>query len=117
MMERWREMWGLPKDVLSQIEDAIAAEVWWHIFDVFGYETGVLEEEDLDLLYKMFVHESVNCESELYKPAACRAFVRFVTVSGGPEVFALSDQHVSEWVPTEAPFSAVSIDDLYDSYE
>jgi hypothetical protein len=81
--ERLREQWSLPQEILDQQEDAIAAEVWWHIFDVFGYETGVLNADECKLLYRRFCHEDAHSDYGLRRISACNAFAWFVAFCGG----------------------------------
>lgn len=108
--ERWREMWDLPEEFLDMHEDAIAAEVGWHIFDVFGYETGVLESQDWTILLRMFYHEHANQSESIYRTAACRAFSRFVDTFGGVDAFGLRPDVVADWIPCEKEFEMLDFD-------
>ena len=103
--ERLREQWSLPQEILDQQADAIAAEVWWHIFDVFGYETGVLKTQELDLLYRRFCHEDAHSDHGLRRISACNAFAWFVTEFGGPETFGMRQSEIDKWCPTAKPFN------------
>lgn len=99
--ERDRELWNLPQWLQDQRDDCTSAEVWWHIFEVFGYETGVLTPTQLDELFRMFIEEQARATESSYRPSSCRAFVRFVRENGGPESFGLKGVDLFEWVPAD----------------
>jgi hypothetical protein len=108
--ERLREQWSLPQDILDQQGDAIAAEVWWHIFDVFGYETGVLKPEECGILYHRFCHEDAHSDHGLRRISACNAFAWFVNAFGGPAKFGMTPSQIAEWRPTQEPFDVLDFE-------
>jgi hypothetical protein len=108
--EGMRENWDLPKHVQDLYEAAYHAEVAWHIFDVFGYETGVLSERDRRELYAMFCHEDANSTHGLNRVSACNAFARFVKAKGGAAEFGMKDAELADWQPCGEPFNWVDMD-------
>jgi hypothetical protein len=105
-----REKWNLPKHVQDLYQDAIDAELAWHILEVFGYETGVLDDQDYQQLYAMFCHEQAHSDCKLNRIAACRAFVRFVKASGGASVFEMKEEWLADWEPCSEPFNCVDFE-------
>jgi len=92
-----RERWNLPKQIMDLYQAAYEAEVAWHIFDVFGYDTSVLSNDNLDWLYAMFCHEDANTTHGLKRVSACTAFTKFVTANGGAIKFGLKPAQFADW--------------------
>lgn len=108
--ERVKEAFDLPQEILDYQEDAQAAEVWWHIFDIFGFETGVLEPVECRLLYQRYCHEKAHSDNDLRRTSACKAFAWYVRQYGGPELFGLRKSQIDEWIPTTEPFNYVQFE-------
>jgi hypothetical protein len=108
--ESIREKWDLPKHVQELYKAAFHAEVEWHIFDVFGYESAVLSELEWKELYAMFCHEDAHASPGLNWISACRAFARFVKAKGGADKFGMRDVEFAEWEPCSEPFNYVDME-------